>query len=111
MEDKYFLKENDFLGILKDKYQKLYGIIKVNSHIILTPELLIQKEFNIEYLNGDEYEGEIKYNEGIFKHKSGFYIYLSKITVTELNFSVKVYYDVNQLEEVKFFIKNLLKLK
>ena len=44
MEDKYFLKENDFLGILKDKYQKLYGIIKVNSHLILTPDLLIQKE-------------------------------------------------------------------
>jgi hypothetical protein len=111
MEDKYFLKENDFLGILKDKHQKLYGIIKVNSHLILTPDLLIQKEFNIEYLNGDEYNGEIKYNEGIFKHRSGFYIYLSKITSTELNFNVRVYYDVDQLEEVKFFIKNLLKLK
>ena len=111
MEEQYFTKEKNFLDILKERHQKLYAIINVNSVLSIEPELLIKKNFEVEYLNSFEYNGEINYNEGIFKHRSGFYIYLSKITSTELNFNVRVYYDVDQLEEVKFFIKNLLKLK
>ena len=111
MEEKYFTREKDFLDILKDRYKKLYGIVKVNSNLTITPELLIKKNFNVEYLDSFEFDGEIKHYEGIFKHKSGFYLYLSKINPSEISFKVKVYYDVNQLDEVKFFIKNLSKLK
>lgn len=110
MEDKYFLNENNFLGILKDRHQKLYGVLKINSPLNLTPDVLIYKNFLIEYLKGEEYGGEIKHTEGIFKHRSGFYLYLSKIDLSELNYNVKVYYDVDQYDEVKFFIKNLSKL-
>lgn len=111
MEEKYFIRENDFLDILKDRHQKLYGIINVNSVLNITPEILINKNFEIEYLNSFEYDGEIKHSDGIFKHRSGFYLYLSRLTLSEINFKVKVYYDVDQLSEVKFFIKNLTKLK
>ena len=111
MEDKYFLKEKDFLDVIKNREQKLYGVLKVNTHLSLTPDLLIKKDFDIEYLNCDEFNGEITYNEGIFKHRSGFFIYLSKSTISEITFKVRVYYDVVQLEEVKFFIKNLIKSK
>ena len=73
--------------------------------------LLIQKEFDIEYLNGDEYNGEIKYNEGIFKHRSGFYIYLSKSEPMISSFSCKIYYPIRKKKDVEFFILNLKKIK
>jgi hypothetical protein len=111
MEEQYFTKEKNFLDILKERHQKLYAIINVNSVLSIEPELLIKKNFEVEYLNSFEYNGEIKHFDGIFKNRSGFYLYLSKITLSEINFKIKVYYDVSQLEEVKFFIKNLSKLK
>ena len=111
MEEQYFTKEKNFLDILKERHQKLYAIINVNSVLSIEPELLIKKNFEVEYLNSFEYNGEIKHSDGIFKNRSGIYLYLSKITLSEINFKIKVYYDVSQLEEVKFFIKNLSKLK
>ena len=45
-----FIRENDFLGILKERYGKLYGIIKVNSTVGLTPKILIEKKIHFKYL-------------------------------------------------------------
>jgi hypothetical protein len=106
-----FTRENDFLEILKERHGKLYGIIKVNSVLELTPKILIEKKFEIEYLDSVEHEYELKHLEGIFRHKSGFYLYLSKMEVTDKTYELKIYYDMGQLNEVSFFIKNLSKIK
>jgi hypothetical protein len=106
-----FIRENDFLGILKERYGKLYGIIKVNSTVGLTPKILIEKKFEIEYLDSIEFDFELNHLESILKHKSGFYIYLSKMEVEYKSYQMKIYYDIDQLNEVSFFIKNLSKIK
>jgi hypothetical protein len=108
-----FRRENDFLDILKERHDKLYGIIKVNSVLGLTPVLLIEKKntFSIEYLDSVEFEFELNHLESILKHKSGFYLYLSKMEVTDISYQMKIYYDIDQLNEVSFFIKNLSKIK
>lgn len=108
-----FRRENDFLDILKERHDKLYGIIKVNSVLGLTPALLIEKKntFSVEYLDSVEFEFELNHLESILKHKSGFYLYLSKMEVTDISYVIKIYYDIKQLNEVSFFIKNLSKIK
>ena len=108
-----FRRENDFLDILKERHDKLYGIIKVNSVLGLTPVLLIEKKntFSIEYLDSVEFEFELNHLESILKHKSGFYLYLSKMEVADMSYQMKIYYDMDQLNEVSFFIKNLSKIK
>lgn len=106
-----FIRENDFLDILKERHGKLYGIIKVNSVLGLTPKLLIEKNFGIEYLDSVEFEFDLNHLEAILKHKSGFYLYLSKMEVVDISYSIKIYYDIDQLNEVSFFIKNLSKIK
>ena len=45
MEEQYFTKEKNFLDILKERHQKLYAIINVNSVLSIEPELLIKKNF------------------------------------------------------------------
>ena len=50
MEEQYFTKEKNFLDILKERHQKLYAIINVNSVLSIEPELLIKKNFEVEYL-------------------------------------------------------------
>jgi hypothetical protein len=106
-----FRREEDFIDILTQRYGKLYGIIKVNSAIGLTPKILIEKKFEIEYLDSVEHEYELKHLEGILRHKSGFYLYLSKMEVADKTYELKIYYDMGQLNEVSFFIKNLSKIK
>jgi hypothetical protein len=106
-----FIREKDFLDILKERYGKLYGIIKVNSTVGLTPKILIEKKFEIEYLDSIEFDFELNHLESILKHKSGFYIYLSKMEVENKSYQIKIYYDIDQLNEVSFFIKNLSKIK
>ena len=106
-----FKRENDFLDILKERHDRLYGIIKVNSTIGLTPKTLIEKKFEIEYLDSVEFEFELNHLESILKHKSGFYLYLSKMEVADMSYQMKIYYDMDQLNEVSFFIKNLSKIK
>lgn len=106
-----FRREEDFIDILTQRYGKLYGIIKVNSAIGLTPKILIEKKFEIEYLDSVEFEFELNHLEAILKHKSGFYLYLSKMEVADVSYQMKIYYDIDQLNEVSFFIKNLSKIK
>jgi hypothetical protein len=106
-----FRREEDFIDILTQRYGKLYGIIKVNSTIGLTPKILIEKKFEIEYLDSVEFEFELNHLESILKHKSGFYLYLSKMEVADVSYQMKIYYDIDQLNEVSFFIKNLSKIK
>jgi len=106
-----FRRENDFIDILTQRHEKLYGIIKVNSTIGLTPKILIEKKFEIEYLDSVEFEFELNHLEAILKNKSGFYLYLSKMEVADVSYQMKIYYDIDQLNEVSFFIKNLSKIK
>jgi hypothetical protein len=47
----------------------------------------------------------------IFRNKSDIFIYLSKKETNEVGYETMIYFDPERLEEIKFFIKNLIKLK
>lgn len=107
----YFEKEDDFLKVLLEKEQVLYSQMNILTPLKLTPELLTQKNFTIEYCSLSEYNGEIRFIDGIFKNKSNIFLYLSKKDLAELSYRSKIYFTPDKLEEAKFFIKTLLKLK
>jgi len=109
-EIKYFSRVEDFLKTLLNKTGKVYSVIDCMDPIPLTPELLLTKKFTTEYLNSKSYGGSLVHLDGIFRHQSGIYIYLSK-TEVETTYKIKIIYDVIQLDEVILFIKNLMRLK
>ena len=74
-------------------------------------ELLLEKNFTLEYCNIVTYENGFSYIDAIFKNKSDIFIYLSKRDIIETGYQTMVYFEPTKLEETKFFIKNLLKLK
>ena len=107
----YFEKENDFLKSLYDKEGKFLSKIKIEGTLLLTPELLLEKKFILEYCDIFAYENGISYVDAIFRNKSDFFIYLSKRDSIEKGYQTMIYFEPLKLEEVKFFIKNLTKLK
>ena len=81
---------------------------------ILNPvNLLINEKFESRYepiyLNS-KYGKEIYHIEGIFKHTSGFYVYLSRFE-KEPEFKIKIIYRSEQYEQIKIYINGLKKLK
>jgi hypothetical protein len=106
----YFTRLEDFLKSLLDRTTKVYSVIDIMDHIPITPELLLTKRFTTEYLNSKSYSGGLMHLEGIFRNPAGIYLYLSK-TEVESTYKIKVIYDVEQLDEVVLFIKNLNRLK
>jgi hypothetical protein len=106
----YFRKLDDFLKSLLERTGVVYSIIECVDHIPITPELLLTKRFNVEYLDSKSYGGVLQHIEGIFKNPAGIYLYLSK-TEMETTYKIKVIYEIEQLDEVVLFIKNLLKIK
>ena len=77
----------------------------------ITPELLIEKEFRLEFADIIELDNDFRFYDAIFENKSGFFLYLSRRDISELNYMVKVYFEPEKLSEVNFFIKNLIRLK
>jgi hypothetical protein len=56
-----------------------------------------------------DYDKEIRHRECIFKHSSGFYLYLSRFE-TETTFKIKLIYKSENYEQIKIFINGLKKL-
>lgn len=107
----YFEKEEDFLKSVYDKEKILYSQMNILTGLKITPELLLEKNFTLEYCNLSEYNGEIRYIDCILKNKSNIFLYLSKKDLAELSYRSKLYFTPDKLQEAKFFIKTLLKLK
>jgi hypothetical protein len=108
---KFFEKEDEFLKLLYDKEGKLFSKSRIFARVKITPELLIEKKFNLEYCDINMYDEGLIYTDAILKNKSGFYVYLSRKDSLETYYQIKVYFEPNKIEETKFFIKSLLKLK
>jgi hypothetical protein len=110
-EKKYFEKENDFLKLHYDKFGEILSKISINSQIKINPQLLLEKDFTLEYTNIIELSGNFEYYDAIFKNKSDFYLYLSRKDISEISYHIMVYFKPDKMNEVMFFIKNLIKLK
>ena len=86
-------------------YISTYGIFYMN----LFWSFLILKKMYKKFLK------DTKYDSQLVKRKlcsyTNFFIYLSKRNNTEMNYQTMIYFEPNKLEETKFFIKNLIKLK
>lgn len=107
----YFEKEESFLKSIYDKEGILLSKIKIEGSLLLTPELLIEKNFVLEYCDISAYDNGLSYIDAIFRNKSDIFIYLSKKDSIEKGYQIMIYFNPQNLEEVKFFIKSLLKLK
>jgi len=108
---KFFEKEDEFLKLLYEKEGKLYSKSRVFAKVKISPELLIEKKFTLEYCDINMYEDGLTYTDAILKNKSGIFVYLSRKDGMETFYQIKVYFEPDKIEETKFFIKNLLKLK
>jgi len=108
---KYFEKEEEFLKLLYEKEGKLYSKSRIFANVKITPELLIEKKFTLEYCDINMYNEGLVFTDAILKNKSGMFVYLSRKDVMETYYQIKVYFEPEKIEETKFFIKNLLKLK
>jgi hypothetical protein len=107
----YFSVESEFLKTISENEKKFLSKTRVQGSLNLTPELLLTKNFILEYCYNSAYENNFLYLDVIFRNKSDIFIYLSKKDISELNYQTMIYFEPNKLEETKFFIKNLLKLK
>jgi len=107
-----FMYLNNFLETLKGD---IYSVMDIDFSVdLMTPVNLLNNEkfearYAPVYLNS-KYGKEIYHIEGIFKHTSGFYVYLSRFD-GEVSFNIKVIYKVEQYEELKIYINGLKKLK
>ena len=110
-ESNSFRVEDKFLKSLYDATGNLYSKSNIYPTLTLTPELLLEKDYTLEYCDTITHLDGFSYLEAIFKHKSNFYIYLSKRDLSEITYNTKIYFEPSSLGEVRFFIKNLLKLK
>jgi hypothetical protein len=108
---KYFEKEEEFLNLLYEKKGKLYSKSRIFANVKITPELLIEKNFTLEYCDINMYNEGLVFTDAILKNKSDMFIYLSRKDSIETYYQIMVYFEPDKLEETKFFIKNLLKLK
>lgn len=107
----YFPKEDEFLKSIFENEKKFLSKTRIKGSLSITPELLLTKNFTLEYCHIQTYENNFLYLDSIFRNKSDLFIYLSKKDIAELNYQTMIYFEPNKLEETKFFIKNLLKLK
>jgi len=110
-KDIYFEKEEELLKLFYERYNKLYSKLRVNTPINITPEILLEKNFRLEYVKMVEIRGFFIYYDAVFENKSQLYLYLSRKSGDELNYQLTVYFDPEKLNEVRFFINNLIKLK
>jgi hypothetical protein len=110
--------ENNRFKFFSEFYSTLEGIhsimdvdFDVNN---LTPVNLLNNEwFDKRYVPiylESIYDKEIFHTDGIFKHTSGFYIYLSRFN-KEPNFKIKIIYKVEKYEQIKIYINGLKKMK
>ena len=54
---KYFEKEEEFLKLLYEKEGKLYSKSRIFANVKITPELLIEKKFTLEYCDINKLDG------------------------------------------------------
>lgn len=108
---KYFEKEKEFLDLINKNEGKLYSKSQIYGRLKITPEILLEKNYNLEYCDFNMYEEGPVFIDAIFRNKSDMFIYLSRKDSQETYYEIKVYFESEKIEEAKFFIKNLLKLK
>ena len=70
-----FRIEEQFLKFLYDTKGVTYSKNKVLASVNITPELLLEKKYNLEYCDITTHSEGVTHLESIFKSKSNFYIY------------------------------------
>jgi hypothetical protein len=111
VKKQYFEKEEELLKLFYEKYGKIFSKIRLNTPLKITPEILLEKNFRLEYAKINEVNNSLIYYDAVFENKSQLYLYLSRTSGSELNYQITVYFDSEKLNEVRFFINNLNKLK
>jgi hypothetical protein len=111
-EDNRFTYFDNFYNTLNDG---IYSVMDIDFNVpILTPVNLLNNEkfeskYELIYLNS-KYEKELFHKEGVFKHNSGFYIYLGRFD-KESEFKIKIIYKAEIYEQIKIYINGLKKIK
>jgi hypothetical protein len=109
---KKFKHEERFLSLILEEEKEMYSIMELSDGHSLTPQTLFEKpKFQNFFLDGTQFSDGVSYLDSIFRYDNNIYLYLSKMEVTDKTYELKIYYDMGQLNEVSFFIKNLSKIK
>lgn len=99
-----------------DIFIKFYNSLE-NIHSIM--DVRLENDLHLDYFskknvfvpvffNSDYENNKVEHTEIIIRHISGIFIYINKKEDPKI---FKIIYQPSQLEEVKFFINNLKKLK
>lgn len=107
----FFEKEGDILKWLYEQEGTLLSKCAVDGKLNITPELLLTKNFLLIYSDSVIFDNGFLYYDAFFKNKSDLYIYLSKKDIRDSEYKITIYFEPKNIEETKFFIKNLMKLK
>ena len=103
-ERNYFTYENQISQISNIKN---LSVIQLMDNTNITPELLESKNYEKIFSNGFFYKNKNpkEFNRDvIYRHKSGFYIYLSKLDIYESSFQIKIYYEQKIYNDVSMFL-------
>jgi len=107
-EETYFQMDETFKKLfLSDKI--ILSEIIIGQTSIITPEKLNQNKFEKLYSYGIALGNKQNYKEIIYRHKAGFYIYLSKINHSEIDYHAKILYEQKLQNEVTLFLNFVLK--
>lgn len=90
---------------LKQKEGINLSIMDVDIKYDLTPQKLKERKYELEVMKSEfDQENNFKILESIFKHNSGFLIYLSE---SNEKYGVKILHQPKQIDEIILFLTNL----
>lgn len=102
-------QEIDIFSKFYNSLEKIHSIMDVKLENEISLDYFSKKNVFVPvFFNSDYENNKLNHTEMIIKHTSGIFIYLNKKEEQKV---FKIIYKPDQIEEVKFFINNLKKLK
>lgn len=107
-QEKYFVKEELFFDFWTKEFKEIMSKLEIG--IWNTSLNHISKKMKPVYKESKIIDKDTELiKEIIYLHPSGFYIYLSKIDVDEMNFLAKIFYKLEHYDEIMMFLNTFKK--
>lgn len=107
-QEKYFQREELFFDFWTKEFKEIMSKMHIGSwkHGIDSLGKNMKVIYKDSYIHDD---GRELIKEIIYLHSSGFYIYLSKKMVAEINFVAKIFYKPEHYNEIMMFLNAIKK--
>jgi len=108
MENKYFEREELFFDFWTKEFKEIMS--KMDVGLLSLDHEILNKRMKTIYKDSKFVEDKRELvKEIIYLHPSGFYIYLSKSNVAEINFRIKIFYKLEHHGEIMMLLNTLKK--